>query len=117
MNERTAIRKKGRFIKKDDPLKNHLDVSDFNLLEICESNITYCDNPNGNIIHKDLHSEEEIKTIEDSPDEISHVFNRKESRPIIRPINFTSEWEKIMEKQNSKHLASMEEDEIDNEMA
>lgn len=117
MNQRTAIRKKGRFIKKNDPLKNHIDVSDFNLMDICESNITYCDNPNGNIIHKDLHSEEEIKIIEESPDEISHVFNRKESRPIIRPINFTSEWEKIMEKQNSKHLASIEEDEIDNEMA
>ncbi len=77
MNERTAVRKKGRFIKKDDPLKNHLEVSDFNLLEICESNITYCDNPNGNIIHKDLHSEEEIRKIEESPDEISHVFKTR----------------------------------------
>ena len=117
MNERTAIKKKGRFIKKGDPLKQHLDVTDFNLMDICESTITYCDNPNGNIIHQNLHTNEEIQKIEESPDEISHVFNRKETRPVIRPINFTSEWEKIMEKQNSKHLATMEEDEIDNEMA
>ena len=117
MNERTAIKKKGRFIKKGDPLKQHLDVIDFNLMDICESTITHCDNPNGNIIHQNLHTNEEIQKIEESPDEISHVFNRKETRPVIRPINFTSEWEKIMEKQNSKHLATMEEDEIDNEMA
>ena len=86
-------------------------------MDICESTITHCDNPNGNIIHQNLHTNEEIQKIEESPDEISHVFNRKETRPVIRPINFTSEWEKIMEKQNSKHLATMEEDEIDNEMA
>ena len=53
--------------------------------------ITHCDNPNGNIIHRELTYREEIqRTIEESPDEISHVFNRKENRPVIRPINFTS---------------------------
>ena len=117
MRERTSVKKKGRFIKKDASLKEHLSVSDFNLMEICKSKVTYCDNPNGNIIHQGLHTKDEINDIASNPDEISHKFYRKDHRPVIRPIDFTDEWEKIMEKQAHRNLAALDEDEMDNEMA
>ena len=117
MRDRTSNKKKGRFIKRDDSLNDHLKVTDFNLMEICKSNVTFCDNPNSNIIHKHLHTKEELDIINETPDEISHVFNKKDNRPLIRPIDFTEEWEKIMEKQNSRNLVSLDDDEIDNEMA
>ena len=36
---------------------------------------------------------------------------------MVRPIDFTDEWEKIMEKQAHRNLAALDEDEMDNEMA
>ena len=61
MEENHIRKKRGRFIKKDDPIQFSMAISEFNLIDICEFDVTYADNVEANIIHSRLHLDDDIK--------------------------------------------------------
>jgi flagellar biosynthesis/type III secretory pathway protein FliH len=105
-------RSHGRFIKKDDPVRRVMNISEFNLMEICDKPVTYHDNANANIIHNRLHAEEELaEGVRDSY-EINMSFPH-ELRPVIRPLDFTEEWKKQKKRMANRHHRLEEEEEFE----
>lgn len=117
MAEDPHVRKKrGRFIKKGDPISDVLTISDFNLMEICDTSITYADNINSNVIHNKLHEPTEISETVRQSQEIETVFEPAEFRPVIKPLDFTQEWIKQKKQLHSRHSRIDDDDDIDIEM-
>lgn len=115
--EKAFVRKvKGRFIKNDDPIRDSVSITDFNLLDICETEITYADNVDANIIHTRLHLEQSIDEGVKASKEINSIFEPTEYRPVIKPLDFTQEWIKQKKRMHSRHSRIDEEDEVDLEM-
>jgi flagellar biosynthesis/type III secretory pathway protein FliH len=105
-------RNHGRFIKKDDPVRKVMTISEFNLMEICDKPVTYHDNANANIIHNRLHAGEELaEGVRDSY-EINMSFPH-ELRPVIRPLDFTEEWNKQKKRMTSRHHRLEDEEEFE----
>lgn len=117
MAEESHIRRnKGRFIKKTDPLKKSLSISSFNLMEICDTPITYADNIHSNVIHHKLHTLEALDEGVRQSIEIETSFEPAEFRPVIKPLDFTQEWIKQKKRQHNRNARADDEDEIDVEM-
>ncbi|SMF69493.1 FliH/SctL family protein [Pseudobacteriovorax antillogorgiicola] len=116
MEESHVRLRKGRFIKKDDPICEALSITNFNLMEICETHITYADNVDANIIHTKLHLDEDLDVGVKVPREIESIFEPAEYRPVIKPLDFTQEWIKQRKRMHSRSARLDEEDEIDLEM-
>lgn len=100
----------GRFIKKGDPINKVLAVQDFSLIEICESDLIYPDNPEGNIIHHALHDQDVITRVVKEPVEIIGDFRPENAPPIMKPLDFTTEW-KAMKKKARRKGGRFDEDE------
>jgi len=112
MLNQTSNRSHGRFIKKDDPVRKVMTINEFNLMEICDKPVTYHDNANANIIHNKLHAEDELaEGVRDSY-EINMSFPH-ESRPVIRPLDFTDEWKKQKKRMANRHHRLEEEEEFE----
>jgi flagellar biosynthesis/type III secretory pathway protein FliH len=105
-------RSHGRFIKKDDPVRKVMNISEFNLMEICDKPVTYHDNANANIIHNRLHAEEDLKEGVRDSYEINMSFPH-ESRPVIRPLDFTEEWKKQKKRMANRHHRLDDEEEFE----
>jgi flagellar biosynthesis/type III secretory pathway protein FliH len=103
----------GRFIKNGDPIRKVLNISTFNLAEICESPYTSADNPNANIIHEKLHTPEEIEVGVRLSSEIENVFQPNEERIVIRPLDFTDEWRRQKKRQANRQSRVDEDDDLD----
>jgi flagellar biosynthesis/type III secretory pathway protein FliH len=112
MLNQTSNRTHGRFIKKGDPVREVMNISEFNLMEICDKPVTYHDNANANIIHNKLHAEEDLaESVRDSY-EINMSFPH-ESRPVIRPLDFTEEWKKQKKRMANRHHRLEDEEEFE----
>ncbi len=112
MLNQTSNRSHGRFIKKDDPVRKVMNISEFNLMEICDKPVTYHDNASANIIHNRLHAEEDLaEGVRDSY-EINMSFPH-ELRPVIRPLDFTEEWKKQKKRMANRHHRLEEEEEFE----
>ncbi len=112
MLNQTSNRSHGRFIKKTDPMRKVMTINDFNLMEICDKPVTYHDNANANIIHNKLHSEEELEEGVRDSFEINMSFPH-ESRPVIRPLDFTDEWKKQKKRLANRNQRMEEEEEFE----
>ncbi|WP_141731062.1 FliH/SctL family protein [Oligoflexus tunisiensis] len=112
MLNHTNNRSHGRFIKKDDPVREVMNISEFNLMEICDKPVTYHDNANANIIHNKLHAEEDLAESVRNSYEINMSFPH-ESRPVIRPLDFTDEWKKQKKRMANRHHRLYEEEEFE----
>jgi flagellar biosynthesis/type III secretory pathway protein FliH len=112
MLNHTNNRSHGRFIKKDDPVRNVMNISEFNLMEICDKPVTYHDNANANIIHNRLHAEEDLQEGVRDSYEINMSFPH-ESRPVIRPLDFTEEWKKQKKRMANRHHRLDDEEEFE----
>ena len=105
----------GRFFKKNDPTKEHLDITNFDLEEISEADFIYPDNIESSIIHKDMHSPTELSTTIKSDNLMTDNFaNPKLVRPILVPLDFTEEWRK--QKQNAYKKSHLHDEEDEFEM-
>ena len=109
-------KKKGRFIKKGDPIAKVLTISDFDLMEICDTAVTYADNINANVIHNKLHDRDDLQGNVRQSQEIDTVFEPAEFRPVIKPLDFTQEWIKQKKQLHSRHSRLDDDDDIDIEM-
>lgn len=112
MLNQTSNRSHGRFIKKNDPVRNVMNINEFNLMEIMDKPVTYHDNANANIIHNKLHDHEELAEGVRDSFEINMSFPH-ESRPVIRPLDFTDEWKKQKKRQANRHQRLEEEEEFE----
>ena len=112
MLNQTHNRSQGRFIKKTDPIKKVMTINDFNLAEIMDKPITYHDNANANVIHAKLHSEEDLTEGVRDSFEINMSFPH-ESRPVIRPLDFTDEWKKLKKRLANRNQRTDEEEEFE----
>ena len=106
-------KKNGRYIKKNDVLHKVLKITDFSLADICETPITFHDNASANIIHEKLHLKEDLAETIRASHEINHIFTSSEERMIIRPLDFTEEWDRLRKRQASRTFRSEDEDEYD----
>lgn len=100
----------GRFFKKDDRMNRVVTVQDFSFIEICESDLIYPDNPDGNIIHHSLHDQDTIKRVVKDPLEIAGDFKHENAPGVIKPVDFTSEW-KAMKRKTRRKGSRFDEDE------
>lgn len=109
---RDINKRHGRFIKADDPVRKVLNITEFNLMDICEKPFTFHDNANANIIHQKLHAVLELEeTIRDSH-EIDSTFPH-ENRPVIRPLDFTEEWRRQKRRMANRSNRLDDEEELD----
>ena len=106
-------KRNGRFIKKGDPLHKVLSITDFSLSDICDSPITFHDNAMANIIHEKLHLREELAETIRASHEIETVFQNQEERMLIRPLDFTDEWNRMRKRQSSRNMRTDEDDDFD----
>jgi flagellar assembly protein FliH len=94
MKNQLTNNQNGRFIKHNDPISKHMNIQDFNLMDVCEITIALADNPGANVFHHKLHQSQELNSsIHPLPD-IDQIFE-KERPPVIRPIDFTEDWKKM----------------------
>lgn len=115
MEEPHVRKRKGRFIKKTDPMRHVMSISDFNLMDICETNITYADNINSNVVHSKLHLQEDLDIGVRLSSELEAVFEPTEYRPVIKPLDFTQEWVK-QRKRMANRSRMDDEDDVDFEV-
>lgn len=104
MKNRTSLKLKGRFFKANDPTTKIVDVTNFDLMEICDYPISLPDNPHANIFHSRLHDKSEIEQVIGTEKLVNTEFELKDARPVIKPLDFTHEWRKhrrrMIERQN-----------------
>ena len=112
MEENHIRKKRGRFIKKDDPIQFSMAISEFNLIDICEFDVTYADNVEANIIHSRLHLDDDIKAGVKPPDVMETEFDPAEYRPVIKPLDFTQEW-KRQRAQYSGRASHLDDEDLD----
>lgn len=102
---------RGRFFKKTDPILKHIKLTDFSLKEICSYPMTFADNSFASVFHKNLHDESELsKTIVNHSGLDKDLQNEESKRPIIKPLDFTDEWQKLKEKQGNRRYDGDEYD-------
>ena len=113
MRKNHETRLKGRFIKNTHPNAKRINIEQFNLAEICTADITYTDNQNSTIIHQKLHDKEELESKIKTPQRIDQKFQIDNLRPVIKPLDFTSDWSK-QRTYLSRNKTSLEEDDEEN---
>lgn len=107
----------GRFIKKNDPILDFVNVTDFNLLEIVERHGTIPDNAQNSIIHYNLHNPEEMESAVQIPSMYSTDFSTPQTRrPILIPLDFTRDWERMRKRTTRRHPRFEDEDDIELEL-
>jgi flagellar biosynthesis/type III secretory pathway protein FliH len=89
-----------------------MNISEFNLMEICDKPVTYHDNANANIIHNRLHSDEDLAEGVRESYEINMSFPH-ELRPVIRPLDFTEEWKRQKKRMANRNHRLEEEEEFE----
>lgn len=103
-------KRKGRFIKQDSALFRKVTIVPFDFMEVCRKEVITKDNSNLNIIHKRLHEKEELdKAVEESIPMRSSLVDRDRLRPILKPRDFTDDWEE--QKRRAKRRANNTEEE------
>lgn len=115
-NEKSPKSKMGRFIKKSDPLANVLSISNFSLAEICEHPVAYPDNVKGTIIHHSLHHATDEELGIRRMNDILKNLGPEQSRPILRPMDFTDDWKRQKQRMNNRRGRMDEDDEFELEL-
>jgi len=110
MKNRTSLKLKGRFFKGDDPTTKIIDVSNFDLMEICEFPISFPDNPHGNIFHGKLHESTEMAQVISTSKMVNTEFENNDARPVIKPLDFTKEWRRLRKRLSDRQNRGEEDD-------
>ena len=101
----------GRFIRKRDPILDHVEIIDYNLQEIAVTPTSITDNAKNTIIHTRLHNPESIElSIKESPIQTQVFENETSKRAIIAPKDFTKDWERL-KRRTSRRLIKLDDDE------
>lgn len=112
-----GTKKKGRFFKKDSAVYNSIQVTEFSFDEISQNKGIFSDNPGSNIIIERLHEDEEIDSLIKSPRHFFHNLDDPNAMPVIRPTDFTADWERERRKAKQKSRNIFDDDDDDLEFA
>ncbi len=107
---------KGRFLKKDSNLQEIVKLTEFSLEEIRESPAIACDNLDGSIVHVALHTKEEINEAVGSVEALTKDLRGDNLPLILRPLNFTEDWEKQRQRSNIKRRSGIDDEDYDYEL-
>jgi flagellar biosynthesis/type III secretory pathway protein FliH len=115
---REGLPRVGRFIKGSDPLIQNLSLTDFSFREICDAAYIETDNIRRSLIRPDLHEESVIDEGIRRSDTIDKELRPPEAiRPLLRPLDFTEDWEKQKARATARRQSrSEDEDEFDVEL-
>ena len=107
----------GRFIKKQDPILDHVDVLEYSLTEIAITPTSIPDNWNNTIIHTRLHPPEQLEaSIKETPIRNEVFENDVSRRPIIAPKDFTKDWERLKQRSSRRMIKLDDDEELELEM-
>ena len=117
MSEKEGKKRHGRLMKKNDPVLDVVNITEFKLTDIGESPTVYPDNFNANIIHRNLHMEIDIDAALKEP-ELAHKDLSSESnrRPVMRPVDFTADWNRMRQRASKRGMRFDDEDELEAEL-
>lgn len=111
--EKDGKKRIGRFIRKNDPIKQYCNISNFNLKEISLHPTAIPDNAQNNIVHQRLHHPEDIEKAVKPADFSKNEYQPEGGkRPVLVPLDFTKDWE-AMKKRTTKRNTQFDEDEDD----
>lgn len=109
---REERKKLGRFIKRDDPLIDSTLIRDFNFKRLCDVPTVAFDNPAGNLIYTDYHTENEIEAGLTEHEGLTKDLRAPESIiPVLQPIDFTEDWRKDLERKSRRAKGRIDDDE------
>jgi flagellar biosynthesis/type III secretory pathway protein FliH len=111
-----AKKTKGRYIKKHDSLSQVVKITEFSFEEIARLKPTHPDNSRSNVIYRRLHSEESFNSGLKTADEIIKVLDPPDKPPIIMPMDFTEDWNRIKNRYASRRGRADEEEEFEMEL-
>ncbi len=111
MAEKDGPNLAGRFIKRNDPILDLVKVTEFNLSEVTIHKSVIPDNMANSIIHANLHLRTEIqestKPYLFTDNDITPEGSR---RPVIVPIDFTEDWQRMRARSSKKEIYMDDED-------
>jgi flagellar biosynthesis/type III secretory pathway protein FliH len=107
----------GRFIKKGDKLIESVSLRDFSFEDLSNTRKFFHDNANNNILHKRLHEPEMMEKVIRKHNTIDNDLRQPDAiRPILQPLDFTSDWYRLRERAARGGSMRMEDDEDEFEM-
>ena len=113
LGERDGKKLLGKFIRKNDPIRELINIQSFNLKEISTHPSAIQDNSNSNIVHTKLHDPEDIKAAIHKPEFVTReYFPEGGKRPVLVPLDFTKDWE-AMKRRTIKRNTQFDEDDDD----
>ena len=114
-----ARRKKGKYIKKNNPVYDKISVERYNFAEIRKLTVIFPDNPNNNIIHTRFHDDKEISGgLRKDTRVADNLLAQNHRAPIIFPRDFTQDWAEEMQKASKRGShKGIDEDEFEMAMA
>lgn len=113
VNEKKWI---GRFIRKNDPILELVEVVPFNLKDISKHPTAVPDNATNSILHHRLHHPKEFNdAIHNSSLNTTDLTPEGGRRPVLVPLDFTKDWED-MKRRVSRKNSRFDEDEDDLEI-
>lgn len=111
--ERGFKKRNGRFIKSKGVLMESVQMQDFSFSEICAAAIVQGDNVKGNVIRQKLHDPAELDAgIMEHATMGEELIPLAQRQPMIRPVNFTEEWEKNRRRAGRRGVA-LDDDDFD----
>jgi flagellar biosynthesis/type III secretory pathway protein FliH len=110
-------KKVGRFIKKGSKVLGKVALTEFSFQEICAAPVVSHDNQSRSIIHSKFHEPVHLEKNVQAPEKFdADLQNENQRRPLLRPLDFTRDWERDKKLRKSRHARLGDEDEIDYEM-
>ena len=105
----------GRFIKaSNSKILEKVSLHSFDFKEINQTPVVAMDNVSGCIVMPDLHEKEDLQRVIKEHQSINLEIRSKETiRPVLRPMDFTTEWAQWKDRLNKKRDMKMEDDDDD----
>ncbi len=106
-------KKFGRFIKKDSSVMKKVALEEYSFSEINPLSTIDQDNSRRSIVHAKYHPEAELAEAVRKPKKFEDdLSNRETRRPIIFPVDFTSDWEREKKSRKDRSQRSDEDDDF-----
>lgn len=88
-------KRRGRFIKKDSFVSQHVIMQSFSFEEIAPGSVIVPDNTSRSIIHAAYHDADFVESVAKTPDRFDeNLVSSSDSRGVLFPLDFTEDWER-----------------------
>jgi flagellar biosynthesis/type III secretory pathway protein FliH len=109
-------RRKGRYLKRTSPLISKVSMQEFSFREICSFDLISFDNSEKSIVHTKYHTDIGMqKTVKDPEKFDIDLMPDGQRRPILRPLDFTRDWEREKSRRKTRVTRLFDEDDLEYE--